>query len=167
MMKIKIINSIENKTIQMVINLLENSPLDIEKDTLGIDPMQLQTRPDPDSWSAVEILAHLHACATIWGNSIEKMLQENYPIINDLHPRNWNKLRDFSALSFDESFKIYKWNRKNLISKLFSLSLEEWGKSGWIKNKKHTVFSQARRIALHEFDHLEQFEIINNNLKTE
>jgi hypothetical protein len=164
MMKIKIKNSIENKTIQMVIGLLENSPLEIEKCTLGIDPMKLQTRPDPDSWSAVEILAHLHACATIWGNSIEKMLQENNPIIADLHPRNWDMLKDFSALSFDESFKIYKHNRQNLISKLLTLSLEEWGNSGWIKHKKHTVFSQARRMALHEFDHLDQFEKNRNRL---
>lgn len=162
MMKIKIRNSIENKSIQMVIGLLEKSPLEIETRTKGINPKKLQTRPDPDSWSAVEFLAHLHACATIWGKSIEKMLQENDSDIDDLHPRKWDKLKDFSVLPFDESFKIYIWNRKNLISKLLTLSLEEWAKSGWIKNKKHTVFGQARRMALHEFNHLEQFEQIIN-----
>jgi hypothetical protein len=47
------------------------------------------------------------------------------------------------------------------------LSPEEWGKSGWIKNKKHTVFSQARRMALHEFDHLDQFERIKIHLDKE
>lgn len=45
-MESKIKYSIEYKTIQMVINLLENSPRDIEKHTLGIDPRQLLTRPD-------------------------------------------------------------------------------------------------------------------------
>lgn len=157
-MKIKIRNSIENKYIQMVIGLLEKSPLEIENRTKGINPIKLQTRPDLDSWSAVEILAHLHACTTIWEKSIEKMLQENDPFIDDLHPRKWEKLSNFSALSFDESFKIYICNRRNLISILIKLSRDEWAKSGWIKNKKHTVFSQARRIALHEFDHLDQFE---------
>ncbi|PKO07072.1 MAG: hypothetical protein CVU41_03105 [Chloroflexi bacterium HGW-Chloroflexi-3] len=68
-MKIKINNSIENKTIHLVISLLEKSPLEIENCTLGIDPRQLQTRQDPDSWSAGEILANLHACATLWGKS--------------------------------------------------------------------------------------------------
>lgn len=157
-MKIKIRNSIENNSIQMVIGLLENSPREIENRTKGINPKKLQTRPDPDSWSAVEILAHLHACTTIWGKSIEKMVNENNPTIDDLHPGKWEKLRHFSALSFDESFKIYTCNRRNLISILKKLSPDEWGKSGWIKNKKHTVFSQARRIALHEFGHLDQFE---------
>ena len=166
-MKIKIKNSVENKTIQMVISLLEKNPLEIEIRTLGIDPIKLRTRPDPDSWSAVEILAHLHACATIWGKSIEKMLQENNPTIDDLHPGKWDKLRDFSALPFDESFKNYTFNRLNLISRLSMLSPEEWGKSGWIKNKKHTVFSQARRMALHEFDHLDQFESIKIHLNKE
>ncbi len=158
MMKIKIKNSIENKSVQKVIRLLEESLHGIENRTQGIDPRQLQARPDPDSWSAVEILAHLHACESIWGKSIEKMLEENNPIIHDPHPRNWNKLSDFSVLSFDESFKIYTFNRKNLISILIKLSSDEWAKSGWIKNKKHTVFSQARRMALHEYDHLDQLE---------
>jgi len=157
-MKIKINNSILIKNTQLVISLLEKMPYEITNRTLGIDPRQLQTRPNPESWSAVEILAHLHACATIWGLSIEKMLQENDPILENLHPGNWDKLSYYSAMSFDESFKIYKSNRRNLISRLIMLSPEEWGKIGWIKNKKHTVFSQARRMALHEFDHLEQFE---------
>lgn len=160
MMKSKIKNSIEYKTIQMVIGLLEKTPFEIENRTKGIVSLQLQTRPDPDSWSAVEILAHLHACATIWGKSIEKMLQENDPIINDTHPRKWEKLSEFSVMSFEEPFHKFTCHRKNLISRLITLSVDDWEKGGWIKDKKHTVFSQARRMALHEFDHLDQLEII-------
>lgn len=48
MMKNKIKNFMENKTIQMIIRLLEKNPLEIENRTLGIDPRQLQTRSDPD-----------------------------------------------------------------------------------------------------------------------
>ena len=167
MMKIKIKNSIENITIQMVINLLENSPLEVKNRTLGIDAWQLQTRADPKSWSAVEILAHLHACATIWGKSIAKMIEENDPNIDDLHPRKWEKLPVFSIMSFEQSLQEFNRHRRILISRLISLSADDWGKSGWIKNKKHTVFSQARRMALHEFDHLDQFERINTLPKTE
>lgn len=163
-MKIKIKNSIENNTIQMVIGLLGNNPVEIENRILDIDPLQLQTRLDPDSWSAVEILAHLHACASIWGKSIEKMLQENEPVIDDLHPRKWEKLPEFSIMSFEQSLQEFNLHRRNLISKLVTLTPEDWAKSGWIKNKKHTVFNQARRMALHEINHLDQFEQIFSNV---
>ena len=65
-MKIWINNSIQIKNTQLVISLLEKTPYEIANLTLGIDPEQLQTRPNPESWSVVAILAHLHACATIW-----------------------------------------------------------------------------------------------------
>lgn len=157
-MKNKIINTINDQSTHMVISYLDKTPSEIERITQDVDPHLLQTRQDPDSWSAVEILAHLHACATIWGKSIQEMIEENNPIIEDLHPRKWKKLSEFSIMAFEQSLQEFILHRRILISRLITLSADDWGKSGWIKNKKHTIFSQARRMALHELDHLDQLE---------
>ena len=77
-------------------------------------------------------------------------------MINYLHPGEWHDLSDFSNMSFTQFYEIKIQKRSKFLSRLVSLHLGEWGRIGVIKGKKHTVYSQARRIALHEFSHLEQ-----------
>jgi hypothetical protein len=40
--------------------------------TGGLAPAQLQAVPAPDQWSATEVLAHLRACADMWGGCIQE-----------------------------------------------------------------------------------------------
>lgn len=77
-------------------------------------------------------------------------------MINYLHPGEWHDLSDFSNMSFTQFYEIKIQKRSKFLSRLVSLHLDEWGRIGVIKGKKHTVYSQARRMALHEFIHLEQ-----------
>jgi hypothetical protein len=44
------------------------------------------------------------------------------------------------------------------LEKLQPLALKEWARSATIKERQHTVFSQARRLALHEEGHCGQIE---------
>src|SRR5688572_31490791 len=41
----------------------------------GRSELQLQRKPEADAWSAQEIVAHLRACAEVWGRSIDRMLR--------------------------------------------------------------------------------------------
>ncbi len=155
-MNIKISTTITFQNVTKVINLLVCSTEEINKLTDGIEPVFLEIRKEENSWSVVEILAHFHACATIWGDTIHEMLTHDFPEIEYLHPRDWQYISDFSTMPFTQSFKFYVEKREKLLSTLNNLQLEDWKRGGFIKGKKHTIYSQARRMALHEHSHLTQ-----------
>lgn len=162
-MNTKINTAISSHNVGKVVNLLKINPEEIRKLTDEIEPILLETRKEANSWSVVEILAHLHACATIWGDTIYEMLTNDSPEIEFLHPREWQFISDFSKMPFEQSFMIYVEKRDKLLSNLNNLQIDDWNRGGFINGKKHTIYSQARRLALHEFNHLEQ---ISTSIKT-
>jgi len=62
------------------------------------------------------------------------------------------------TLPFRESFQAFVAQRKKLLEVLRSLSFEDWSLAAIIKGRKHTVFTQTRRMALHEQVHCEHIE---------
>ena len=86
------------------------------------------------------------------------MLAENEPVLPDVNERKWAKVTRYAELSFVESFQAYSLQRANLLRVLKDLPLEDWEKSALIFERKHTVFSQARRMAKHEVEHIAQIE---------
>ena len=57
-------------TIEQVLTLLAETPPRIAALTAGLAPAQLRTAPNHDEWSANDVLAHLRACADMWGDCI-------------------------------------------------------------------------------------------------
>src|SRR5262245_49175028 len=47
--------------------------------TAGLVPELLHTAPAPHEWSAVDVLAHLRACADVWGNCIAEIIAHDHP----------------------------------------------------------------------------------------
>jgi hypothetical protein len=94
----------------------------------------------------------------VWGNSIDAMLAGDTPTLPDVHPRQWIKETNYLKLTFRESFHTFVNQRERLLIALRKLSFDEWSRAGMIGGRKHTVFSQARRMAKHENEHCEQVE---------
>jgi hypothetical protein len=151
-------NIITPDHIQMILTILEENPERIEKIQVKINSKKWNLRPEKNSWSAMEILLHLCACADIWGTSILKMLVFDEPKIIDLSPRKWEKIANYSAKTFQDLLVDYKMQRQHLLFHLYNLNLEDWSRSGWISERRHTIFSQCRRMALHERSHMAQFQ---------
>ncbi|RPJ25720.1 MAG: hypothetical protein EHM33_13720 [Chloroflexi bacterium] len=86
------------------------------------------------------------------------MLTEQKPTVPYRHPRQWIKKTDYPQLPFHKSFKAFVAQRKKLMNVLKGLSFEDWLRVGIIKGREHTVFTQVRRLALHEQVHCEQIE---------
>src|SRR5207245_1751210 len=61
-------------TIEQVLSLLVETPRRIGALTADLSPAQLQTTPARDEWSANDVLAHLRACADVWGNCMVTMI---------------------------------------------------------------------------------------------
>lgn len=146
--------------IETYLNLLAETPPRIATATRGLENARLHLKPDEKSWSANDILAHLRACADVWGKSIQMMLEKDNPTLPHVSPRTWLRKTDYLELAFRASFQAFADQRNELLNMLKNLTFEAWSRGAMIKGREHTVFSQARRMVQHELEHCEQFELL-------
>ena len=144
--------------IEKYLGLLSNTSRRIMKATQGFDDLRLQYKIDKKAWSVNDILAHLRSCADVWGGSIEAMLAQVTPTLPYRHPRQWITKTDYPDLMFQESFQAFLMQRKSLLNVLNNLPFEDWSRAVMIKHREHTVYSETRRMALHEDIHCQQIE---------
>ena len=142
--------------IQEFLALLSDTPRQLLSLVVRLDESQLYTAPAKKNWSASEILAHLRSCADVWTYSIYAMLTEEQPILPDINERKWAKVTGYARLPIPLSLQAFTFQREELIRVLRGLPFEGWERSALIFERRHTVFSQARRMALHEQEHVEQ-----------
>jgi hypothetical protein len=144
--------------IEKYLGVLSETVPRLEQAVNGKDEAQLQFKADKTSWSINEILAHLRSCADLWTHSIYAMLAENEPAFSDINERKWANVTGYGELPFRESFQAFSLQRENLLRVLKALPFEAWERSAIIFERKHTIFTQTRRLAKHEADHIDQIE---------
>src|SRR3954471_22759678 len=108
--------------IQSLLATLAGTPNEIARIASRRTASQLHRRPLADAWSAHEILAHLRACADVWGRSIGRMLAEDRPTIRYVSPRGWIRKTDYLQLGFHESLEAFSRQRASLIATLEGLA---------------------------------------------
>jgi hypothetical protein len=148
---------------ESLLKLLAATPRRIASLSREVEISKLHFRPHPDSWSANDILAHLRACADVWGKSIVDMITGDHPKLRYISPRSWIRKTDYLELEFRVSLKAFTDQRRELLRALKGLSIEDWSCSATFtattKGREQTVFSYARRIAEHENKHCDQIEV--------
>lgn len=147
--------------------LLAETPQRLATAVAGLDDAHLSRRPAERTWSAVEVLAHLRACDEVWSFSIYAMLAQDAPVLPLLDERRWAKTLRYADLGFVRSLQAFGLRRGELLHVLRQLPAESWQRSGVIEGRTHTVFSQVRRMALHEAEHCEQIETLLAESKQE
>src|SRR5215204_1703580 len=85
---------------------------------------QLRARPRPNDWSLVELLAHLHACAEVWSDDIERMLALDAPSFEKPHPRQL--MRHHQVPPFAQSARAFAHLREQLLTRLQPLGSDQW-----------------------------------------
>ena len=68
-------------TAERILTLLVETPKRITSLTADLTSAQLHTKPDHDEWSANDVLAHLRACADVWGNCMRAIIAEDTPTL--------------------------------------------------------------------------------------
>ena len=144
--------------IEKYVQILSETPLRISQAATGLDEAHLQFKADKNSWSANDILAHLRSCTDLWAHSMYAMLAENEPVFSDINERKWAKVTRYAELPFGESFQVFSLQRENLLRVLTALPFESWERSAIIFGRRHTIFTQTRRMAKHEDEHCEQIQ---------
>lgn len=140
--------------------ILTENPRRIVTCTAGAGEATLRQQPGQRQWSIVEILAHIRACQELWSFSIYAMLSETQPSLPLLDERRWAKVTRYATLPFNDSFQAFLLRRIELTNVLRNLSFEDWARSADIGGRSHTIFSQVRRMAFHELEHVEEIEIL-------
>jgi hypothetical protein len=155
-------------TIEQVLTLLAATPPRLAALTAGRAPAQLQTPPHPEEWSANDVLAHLRACADVWGGCIEAIIAHDMPALRAVNPRPWIQKTDYREQAFQPSLHAFATQRTQLLAVLEPLPPAGWARAATItgagKVLERTVLSYAQWLALHERPHVKQIERIVNTL---
>lgn len=138
--------------------LLEENLQCIQTCMDGLNEAQQHMLLEEGGWSASDVLGHLRACAEVWATSIYTMLVQQHPSLPDIHPRRWMKVRGYELLGFQASLEAFRLQRRELQLVLRELPERDWSRTAQIGERTHNIFSQVRRMALHESEHCKQLE---------
>jgi hypothetical protein len=146
------------------LNTLEETPSRIASASAGLESARLHFRPDKKTWSANDNLAHLRACADVWGNSMLEMIAQDHPTLPYLSPPMWLRKAGYLKLDFHESLSVFTRQRAVFMSQLKLLTIQDWSRGATLvlptRSWQETVFRYARRMALHERTHCGQIEAL-------
>ncbi len=142
--------------------ILPATPGRIEAITAGAGAEQLRARPAADEWSANEILAHLRACADVWGGCIARILDEDHPTIRAINPRAWIESTDYVDQDFRRSLAAFTAQREDLLAMLEPRLPDAWSRGATVTGAgaplELTVHDYAERMARHERPHVKQIQ---------
>ena len=144
-------------TVEQVLSVLRETPGRLALLTGVATPAQLRAVPKPGEWSATEILAHLRACADMWGDAIEAIVADDHPTVRAVNPTTWIDSTDYRELGFSSSLAAFTRQRARLLEVLEPLPPEGWSRSATVvgagKPLERTVHDYAGRLARHERTH--------------
>ena len=144
--------------------MLKTTPSRIASVSRGFTDKELNWKPGADSWSANQVLAHLRACADVWGGSIIKILKQDNPTFRYVSPRTWIRKTNYQDLDFKASFLAFRKQREDLLKVLQSVPHQDWLRGAKVRAatrlREETVLSYAQRLGGHEARHCEQIDRI-------
>jgi hypothetical protein len=152
-----------------VLAMLAATPPRIATLTAGLAPAQWRAAPAPGEWSANEVLAHLRACADMWGDCIAAMLAQDHPTLRAINPRTWITKTDYREQAFQPSLEVFTAQRTELLAVLEPLAPEDWARGATVtgagKPLERTVRFYTEWLATHERPHVKQIERIARTLR--
>jgi hypothetical protein len=156
--------------IEELLTLLAEAPPRLAASTTPLSPAQLRTRPKNEEWSANDVLAHVRACADVWGGCIEAIIAEDRPTLRAVNPRTWIKKTNYRDLEFRSSLRSFTKQRADLLAVLEPLPPKDWSRSATVTGAGavlvRTVHFYAKWLAKHERTHVKQIARIADELNT-
>jgi hypothetical protein len=156
-------------TIEQNLTMLATTPSHLAEITKGLSRAQLVSPPGPGEWSARDVLAHLRACADMWGKYIVVILSEDHPTIKAVNPTTWIKQTNYREQGFQPSLRAFTAQRAELLAVLEPLPPKAWSRMATVtgpgKPRERTVHTYAQWPANHERSHIKQIERIINTLR--
>jgi hypothetical protein len=128
----------------------------------GLAAAQLKASPASGGWSPNEILWHIRATADVYGEHIDRILNEDEPAWRHVSPRARMKKSRYDEMPFEESFAAFKRQRAELVALLGSVPVEAWERFAVVRVEKResplTLRERVWGMANHEGIHCAQME---------
>ena len=160
----------DSLSVEQILTMLAEGSNRLTRLIADLTPAQLRASPSDGDWSANDVLAHLRACADVWGNCIKTILAQDNPTIRAMNPRTWIDSTDYAQLEFQVSLRAFVRQRKALLKILEPLTPKDWSRTATVtgagKPLTRTVFFYAHWMASHERPHIKQIARIANTLRT-
>jgi hypothetical protein len=157
--------------VERIVEMLIEGPPRLRAAMVAVPDFDLQQAPGPGEWSAVEVLAHLRACADQWGGSALRILSEDRPAIRAINPRTWVERTDYREQAFSASLRAFTAQRDALVAALRDLDEGGWARSATVtgagKGLERSVHMYAQWLAEHERPHMRQIERIAGTLSAD
>ncbi len=138
-------------TIEQILTVLPATPPRIAALTADLISAQLHARPHQDEWSANEVLAHLRACADVWGHCLVTIITRDRPTLRAINPRTWIKQTNYLEQEFQPSLRAFAAQRIELVAVLEPLAPEDWLRTATVtgagKVLERNVLFYARWLA--------------------
>jgi hypothetical protein len=160
-MKKQISTEQSESNIQQVLQLLRETPEKLKALSRGFQDQQLHEPLGPGERSVTETMAHILHCEALASQAICLALLIDEPLLPNLHPeRDLGKLIHLDQMPFDDLLVYFKLRRTILLRILESLSEKKWSRvvREERKQRRESVYSQARGQALHELEHVLDLE---------
>lgn len=144
-----------------VLHLLSATPSHLERLSKDLSAQQLHQPTAPGERSFHQVLTHLINCESRSFEIIALALSKTDPIFTPLHPeRDFGKLYQFEQLPFPDLLAYFKLRRAVLLPVLTALNDKKWARvvQEVGKQRKESVYWQARGLALHEWEHVQDLE---------
>lgn len=160
-MKKRISTEQTEANIHQVLLLLRETPDKLNALSHGLSDQQLREPLGPGERSITETLAHLLHCEALTSQAIYLALLVDEPLLPNIHPeRELGKLIRLDSVPFEDLLAYFKLRRTVLLRVLEPLTEEKWARvvREEKKQRKESVYWQARGQALHELEHLQDLD---------
>jgi len=142
-----------------VIDALARAPEIVVPLVREVPPAILKRRPAPRRWSAHEHACHLAHVHGLFFERLEAMLHEPEPFIAGYQPGDQDVDDMLLRMDLDESLGRFVADRARLVTRLRSLSAEDWVRTArHSEYRAYSVFIMFRHVALHDFLHAYRIE---------
>jgi hypothetical protein len=156
-------------TVDQIMALLEATAPRIAELTSSLKPAQLQL-PSEGEWSANDVLAHLRACADVWGGCMISIF-EGARTLRAVNPLTWIEKTDYRSQSFTPSLRSFARQRAELLEVLRPTPRADWLRTVTVTGAgaplKRDALFYGRWMAGHERAHIKQIAKMASALKRE
>lgn len=154
-------------TIKQILALLAEAPQQLEALTASLSAGELHNSPNQDEWSANDVLAHVRACADVWGNCILEIINRDKPTLRAINPRTRINRTNYPQQNFRASLRAFTAQRADLLATLEPLPRRNWSRTAMVtragKPLQRTVLFYAEWLATHERTRIKQIQRIVNS----
>lgn len=127
----------------------------------GLSDEEMHRRPQPDAWSALEVLCHLRDYAEEEARRVRRLVEEDSPALETYDEQAWARDRGYQRQDVAPVHDGLRSAWTGLAALLTGLSDGEWERAGSHPDLGEvTVRSRAERQVRHARLHLEQLRAL-------